>query len=216
MCLTCGTLFDDTNSRICPECWASLITVGTNDPTWQEIHGKLITEGPVEQFASCYLFEKEGKLQEIIHLLKYQGKKSLGIELGRKLGTIIRHSPCMSSVDYILPVPLHPLKKRERGYNQSEFICRGISEITGIPTHPTLIIRRKYTQSQTQLTLQQRKLNVGDAFKIRPKMQAEARARRFIIVDDVITTGSTINACAGVLRFLGAEKVFAASIAIAK
>ena len=169
----------------------------------------------VDDVLSCFLFEKEGKLQDIVHLLKYRGIKSVGVELGKTLGGYMMQDVRFMSADFLIPVPLHRLKLRERGYNQSEFLCKGISEVTHIPIHSSLIVRKKYTQSQTQLDLEERRKNVGDAFTVHERFLSEVKGKTFILVDDVITTGSTINACARGLVAHGAASVFAAAAALA-
>lgn len=183
---------------------------------YQQFLAKLTGDGLISRLFSPFYFEKEGKLQSIIHGLKYQGYTSLGVKAGRKIGEVIEAADDLPKADVLLPVPLHPLKKRERGYNQSELISQGIEEVTGIPVRTDLLRRRKYTVSQTQLSLEERKENVGDAFEINEKRRDEVTGKSFILVDDVITTGSTINACAKALHDAGANRVHAAAIALAK
>lgn len=216
VCFTCDHYLTGDESRVCSNCWNSFTRIESSHPTWQEIKGKLTSEEVVDDLLSCFLFEKEGRLQDVIHRLKYNGMKSLGVRLGREIGNRISSDPVYCGVDGLIPIPLHKLKQRERGYNQSEYICKGIQEITQIPLYSSLIIRKKYTESQTQLDLQQRKENVGNAFTMHPKYSSLVKGKRFILVDDVITTGSTINACANELRARGAVQVFAASVALAQ
>lgn len=164
---------------------------------------------------SLYYFEKEGTLQSIIHQLKYDGMTTLGVELGRKLGEKLRERAAVG-IDGVIPVPLHSTKLRERGYNQSEYIARGIREVTGIPVYSSLLQRHKYTTSQTQLNATERKENVGDAFSVNKRYLVDIHGKTFLIVDDVITTGATIEACAEVLMKNGAAKAFAGSVALAE
>ena len=165
---------------------------------------------------SCFLFEKEGKLQEIIHLLKYRGITSVGMELGREIGDVIIRDPLFQEAHMLVPVPLHKLKLRERGYNQSLVLCKGIAEVTHIPVRTDFLVRLKYTQSQTKLSLDERKGNVGGAFAINRKRFPDADEKTMILVDDVVTTGSTMNACAQVLLDHGARRVLVASAALAE
>lgn len=216
VCFTCDRLLNENESRVCAVCWDSLERLQPDHPAQIEIRKKFKSEELVQDLLSCFLFEKEGKLQEIVQLLKYGGIRSLGVRLGKEIGERIQNNSEFASSDYLIPVPLHKLKQRERGYNQSEYLCRGISELTGIPVHTSLMVRNKYTESQTQLDIEQRQKNVGGAFAINPKRRLSVQAKSFIIVDDVITTGSTINACASVLRRGGASVVYAASAALAK
>ncbi len=216
VCLTCEQLRTDRSSKLCSDCWNALTSILSTHLTWQEISVKFDREGVINDILSCYLFEKEGKLQEIVHLLKYSGIKSIGVELGRVIGRCMMQESNFALAEYLIPVPLHRIKQRERGYNQSEYICKGISELTKIPVHTSLLLRKKYTQSQTQLNLEERKQNVGDAFIIEKKFLSEVEGKTFILVDDVITTGSTINACARELLAHGATRVLTASAALAQ
>jgi ComF family protein len=216
ICLLCNGILQDNERLVCESCWQSIETVHSEDDEYQQFLAKLTGDGIISGLFSPFYFEKEGKLQAVIHGLKYQGYTSLGVKAGRKVGERIESANGFPKADGVLPVPLHPLKKRERGYNQSELICQGIEEVTGIPVRTDLLIRRKYTVSQTQLSFEERKENVGDAFEINEKTHGDISGRSFILVDDVITTGSTINACAKALATADAKSVHAASIALAK
>jgi len=216
LCLACGGDLQDNDRLVCETCWLSIETVHSEDDLYQQFAAKLTSDGVVSRLISLFYFEKDGKLQAIIHGLKYQGYTSLGVKAGRKIGELIRANNDLSKADALVPVPLHPQKKRERGYNQSEFICRGIEEVSGISVRTDLLRRRKYTVSQTQLSFEERKENVGDAFEINEKRRDDISGKSFILVDDVITTGSTINACARELRDAGAAGVHAAAVALAK
>lgn len=216
VCFTCNALLQNDEERICVECWNSFTRLDSSHPTWREIHGKLHSEGVVENLISCYLFEKDGKLQDVIHHLKYGGIKSFGVRLGRELGKRVLQEKLFDGIDFLVPVPLHKLKRRERGYNQCEYICKGIFAVTNIPIADAFLERKKYTQSQTQLNLQERKENVSEAFKVRPDALRIICGKSFLLVDDVITTGSTIQACAQQLRTAGAAKILAASVALAQ
>ena len=115
VCLTCDERIEDRSSKICPTCTNSLKSIDHQDMTWCEIKSKFDDEGVVDDIISCFLFEKEGKLQEIIHLLKYRGFTSVGVELGKFIGAKIAESPVFSSVNAVIPVPLHGLKRRVPG-----------------------------------------------------------------------------------------------------
>lgn len=215
VCLTCDALIDENVSRICNDCWNRLIPVEYRGKRWREIRRRFTRGRPLEDLVACYYLDPESKLQDMIQHMKYKGKKSLCVELGRRLGEILRQAPSFSSAQFLVPVPLHPVKKRERGYNQSEFICRGVSEITRIPVEPGLLLRTRYTETQTQLSMEDRKTNVLGAFALCPGRPWRALGRRIVIIDDVITTGATITACASVLASAGAEAVLAAAVALA-
>lgn len=215
-CFACGTLMEDGNSRVCETCWSGIRTVTPEDQLYKEMHSRL-TQTPdayISDLISLFHFEKEGTLQSIIHQLKYNGMTILGEELGRKLGE--RVMARRVQLDGIVPVPLHSVKKRERGYNQSEFIASGIREVTGLPVYTSLLTRHKYTTSQTHLSAAERRENVGDAFTINKRYLLDVQDKTLLVVDDVITTGATVEACAEALMQNGAGTVLVGSVAIAE
>lgn len=216
VCFVCNQSIMRNELPVCRSCWEKFTAVNSSHPTWIEIKSKFLNRGNVKDIISCYLFESEGKLQEVIHLLKYKEIKSVGIRFGRELGKVILSSAQFASADYLIPVPLHRLKKRERGYNQSELLCKGITQILPINFIPDFLERIRYTQSQTNLNMAERIANVEDAFDINKSYKTFVHGKSFIIVDDVITTGSTIDACAARLIEYGAGSVYAASVALAK
>ena len=227
-CFVCESLMEHSDSRVCPACWSTIRPVTADDPLYREMQRRLteglfapdgvhrpVSAGYISRLFSLYYFEKEGTLQSMIHQLKYDGMSSLGVVLGKKLGEKLSARVDSSSIDAIIPVPLHTTKFRERGYNQSEYIARGIRKVTDIPVYTSLLRRHKYTSSQTQLTAAERMANVGDAFSLNNRGPVTPEGKTFILVDDVITTGATIEACARVLMQGGARSVLAGSVAIA-
>lgn len=146
--------------------------------------------------------------------MKYEGFEKLGVWLGRELGRAIQSTGLQA--DCLIPIPLHKRKFRERGYNQAELIARGTSEITGICVRSDIVRRWRFTDTQTKLNIEQRKKNMDDAFEVVPGKESAVHHMRCIIVDDVITTGATIQSCAGELHAAGASRVIAASLALAK
>lgn len=158
---------------------------------------------------STYHFTKRGKIQTLMHELKYRNKTNIGVFLGREIGKEI--SQIDHQLDYIIPVPLHPKKQQLRGYNQSTFIATGISEILKIPYSETILIRNTDTSSQTRKSKYERWENVSEIFSV--TSQKEVNGKNFLLVDDVITTGSTLESCAHQLLSKGANSVAIAVIA---
>lgn len=216
-CFICESLMDGGENRVCTACWSSIRSVNQDDLLFREMHARLTSDSTshVSDLISLYHFEKDGALQSIIHQLKYDGMTSLGHELGRKLGEKLMTEFPRPAIDGIVPVPLHATKLRERGYNQSNYIAMGIRERSEVPVFTSLLQRHKYTTSQTQLSAQERKENVGDAFELNKRYLLNLTGKTFLIVDDVITTGATIEACAQALMNKGASKVIACSVALA-
>ncbi len=216
LCFSCSARLLDTESRLCSSCWQSIERVHADDETVRILRERFSAEGHINEFYSCYYFEESGVFQQLVHSLKYNAITLLGVELGKHIGLMLKENINVQSVDGIVPVPLHKLKQRERGYNQSEFICRGISAAIRRPVVSTLVKRSKNTVSQTHLTADERKKNVGSAFSLQPSGKDTVNGKTFLVVDDVITTGSTIQALAKLLKDAGAARVIAVSAALAK
>ncbi len=215
LCFSCGEFLLDNERRICEKCWSSLKEVNQNDYTVKILKSRFEKTKLIDEFFTHCYFESGGVLQTLAHHLKYEEMTIFGFELGKKLAGQIPIN-ILEKVDGLIPIPLHKIKERERGYNQSFFIAKGIVSEFKIPIYKDLIIRKKYTTSQTKLNLMERKQNVSDAFSINPKFTNFVKGKNFIIVDDIITTGATIEAVASVLKNFGVEKIYVASSAIAK
>lgn len=201
-------------SKVCSSCWDSFRSVAPTDPIYLLAVDRLMVQGDLDGLTSLWHFEKGGTLQSIVHALKYDGMTSLGVELGRKLGERLRAEIPIEKYDGVIPVPLHRAKCRERGYNQSDFIGKGIQEVTGLPVFQSVLHRKRFTKSQTELDAAERKMNVSGAFDLHKGFDVSGRS--FVLVDDVITTGATIEACAAALKEHDARYVLAASVALAE
>jgi len=214
LCLSCRKLLLDAQRHVCHECWGSIQLVHPKLELYQETRDKLCASGTVDELVAAFVFEKEGVYQHIVHALKYSDCQSLGVELGKRVGHVMNVWGVTG--DYLVPIPLHRRKLRERGYNQAELIASGMSEVTGIPVRTDLVRRKKFTQTQTMLSLEERKKNMDDAFEVVPVAIRNLENNTCILVDDVITTGSTIISCARELRAAGASRTIAASSALAE
>ena len=215
LCFSCNARLSMGESRLCSSCWQSIRAVKRDDYTVRILSERFAAEGFIDEFYSTYYFEERGVFQKLVHSLKYDGITVFGAELGRRLGEHLRQETDVRSIDAISPIPLHKLKLRERGYNQCESICRGIALVIDRPVDTTLVQRFKNTVSQTHLTADERKNNVGDAFEVGADKKETLRGSTILVVDDVITTGSTIQSVARMLKESGAAKVIAASAALA-
>lgn len=165
-------------------------------------------EHPAEAVISMYLFDF--KIQRMIHMLKYSDMPFVGNYLGRHIAELLQNSECANACDALLPVPLHSLRKRERGYNQACQIAKGISRIWKVPVETKLVKRKKNTGSQTKLNRLERQENMRDAFCLRKKKKVPGH---ICIIDDVFTTGATTMAIADLLKKAGAEKVYILTLA---
>jgi ComF family protein len=214
VCLVCQELLPNGTEKVCTPCWSIISPVWKDLPLYQETRTKLLAEGNIHDLVSCFVFEKEGPFQHIAHALKYKEYTSLGVELGKRLGKVMKDWNL--EVDIIIPVPLHPIKQRERGYNQSDFIARGIASILGKPVLSNIVRRIRHTQTQTKLNIEQRQKNMEAAFETLPDTRRVVHGKRCLLVDDVITTGATTNSCAKTILAEGAASIIAGSAALAR
>ncbi len=198
---------------LCSDCKQN-IKIVDRDRLSEEYDRKFKSEKIISDFASLYIFEKDLQVQQMIHELKYGNKFRIGLYLGKEIALILRSKISAWKLDFIIPVPLHTLKKAERGYNQSYFIAKGIGKELCYSVRQNLLSRKRFTETQTNLNAAERKENIREAFIVRNKSKIENA--RILLVDDVITTGATISECGKVLLNNGAEKIFVVSAAIAK
>ncbi|MDR1356328.1 MAG: ComF family protein [Tannerellaceae bacterium] len=166
----------------------------------------------IEKTMAFLHYEKGGNVQKLIFSIKYYGNKKLAHLLGRMAARELK--PCMENwpaVDFLVPVPLHPKRLRERGYNQSEWICLGLASVLNIPVNTKSLLRNKYTKTQTRKDMEERSLNVRGAFVINDTETLQGR--HVLLVDDVLTSGSTILACAEALLTIPNIRVSVLAIA---
>ncbi|MGH2567188.1 MAG: ComF family protein [Bacteroidota bacterium] len=213
-CLNCQQLLNDGQRYVCVPCWDAIERVHPQHPLFSDTKEKLLASGTVSDLVSCFVFQTEGTFQRLAHAMKYEGFERLGVWLGRELGKIVEAQAVHA--DFLIPIPLHRRKFRERGYNQAEIIARGVSEVMSIPVRSDVVRRWRFTETQTKLNIDQRQNNMEDAFEIIPGKEKEVDGKICMIVDDVITTGATIHSCAAELISAGASQVIAASLALAQ
>ncbi len=215
VCLSCANKLINDEQFTCKPCWQSIRRPASVGELERELMSAFSVERHISRASACFYFEGGGALQSLIHVLKYDGRRSVGLMLGRYVGEFIASDGDFCSADILVPVPLHRAKRRGRGYNQSDYICRGIAEVTGIPFRTDLLKRKKDTLSQTQLTREERKQNVAGAFVVSQRCPGLIKGRTVILVDDVITTGATMDECAKELLKNGAGSVYAVAVAAA-
>ena len=192
-CLVCGKRVSFPGVVLCLKCEFGLPKTSfrnyINNPVCQAFWGRV----PVEMGISLFRFEKGSAYQSLLHELKYRGNRGAGVYLGKMLGNEIIHT-IFSSCDIMVPVPLHRKRLKNRGYNQSEIIALGTSEITGIPVVSNLLKRSVHQHSQTSMGRYERYQNVlGNFFVCRDA--PDVNGKKILLIDDVVTTGSTLEAC---------------------
>jgi ComF family protein len=210
-CCSCKTKLSAKQDTMCGSC-LSKIQRSTITRLQREYERKFLDNKIISEFYSPFVFEKDKELQHAIHALKYDKKFPIGIFLGKVLANEIKNHPINWKFDLIIPIPLHQLKKAERGYNQSYYIAKGLGKKLNVKVSNRVLKRTKYTESQTTMNLNEREENISGAFKLNQKKAV--RGKHILLIDDVITTGSTISECGKILLEAGANNIYAASIAI--
>ncbi len=212
-CPSCQKKLSLYEKLICENCRATF--VHTDKQLLQfEYERKFSGSNIIYDFYPLLIFVKDSPLQHVVHQIKYQNKFLLAVELGEMLGHSLLKNKSEWNIDIILPVPLHSLKKAERGFNQSFYIAKGIRKVTNISVSQSILKRKRYTESQTQKNLIERAENMSDAFMV--KHPDKVMGKNVLLIDDVITTGSTIRECGKILKECGVVNVYAASIALAE
>lgn len=211
-CCACKTKLSISQDTICDSCF-SKIQKSTPARLQHEFERKFANKNIITGFYAPFVFEKDKELQHAIHALKYQNKFGVGIFLGSVIACEIKKIKSDWHFDLVIPIPLHHLKKAERGYNQSYFIAKGVGKVLKTKSSDRIVKRIKYTESQTKMNLNEREQNISQAFKI--IFKDAVAGKNILLLDDVITTGATISECGKILLDAGAKKIYAASIAIA-
>ncbi|MBX2878164.1 MAG: ComF family protein [Saprospiraceae bacterium] len=178
LCFTCQHKLPKTDFHLDPD-----------NALMERFWGRL----PLQAAASLFYFIKGGRTQQLIHQLKYNNKPAVGRQLGQSYGSLLKDSPLFQEIDCIIPVPLHRRKQHLRGYNQSETFAQGLSTSMGKPYYSHTLERRNFTQTQTRKSRIERMNNVQEAFQL--KTGKALRGKHVLLVDDVITTGATLEAC---------------------
>ncbi len=203
-CEACGKNLLKSETMLCTECLYHLPKTKFHKEKDNPLNRLFYGITNITYATAFFYFYKASKYRLLIHKLKYNGQKEIGIELGQMAGTEITGS-FFDETDVVIPVPLHPAKKRLRGYNQSEMIAKGLCETTGKELFTDVLIRQKYTETQTKKNLEERRKNVSSAFKVvKPQILT---GKHVLLIDDVVTTGSTLIACADELLKIKDVKV---------
>jgi ComF family protein len=214
VCYGCDTDLSATESWLCSKCRADLPL--TNYHRYQDNPIARLFWGRVHlDYACAYLlFVKDGTVQHLLHGLKYQHAPKIGIALGEWYGLQLKADDAFKEIDMILPVPLHLNKQQKRGYNQSEMFALGLSNSLNKPVNNLALKRKVATDTQTRKSRIERWLNVEEVFEVEVPERIEGK--RILLVDDVITTGATLEACSRQLLQVKDVSVSVAAIAFAK
>lgn len=212
-CAACGNVLYYNENVLCFKCYIELPRTSFHSDPDNEVARLLWGRIPFKNATSFIYFDKESRYRNILHELKYKGQQQVGLEMGRFFGLELRET-LFAKADLIIPVPLHISKYRKRGYNQSTLIANGISEVLKIPVRTDLLLRRSNTKTQTHKSRFDRWINVQDTFHIQQTPVLENKY--VLLIDDVITTGATMEACANALLSVTGVTLSIASLAFTK
>ena len=191
LCVCCSNVLMEGEENICLTCLYTLPRVSRIDYSDNKIMDLFLGRVRLEKAFSCCNFEKQTSVQNILHHIKYKGKDNLARQIGEIMASEL--TDFFSGIDAIVPVPLHPKKQKRRGYNQAEEIAKGIQMATGLPVFPKLLVRTRFNETQTHKNKQQRWENTQGLFSLEPNEGFEGK--HLLLIDDVLTTGSTAIAC---------------------
>lgn len=209
-CEGCGSEVLGRSGHLCATCMHQLPVTGffnaAHNPIERSFYGRL----PIVCGAAAFYFTKDSLLQHLMVQLKYKGNKETGYFLGRMMGHVLQQSARFAETDILVPLPLNPRKEYKRGYNQALLICQGIYSIWPKPVLNNAVVRVRFTETQTKQNRLSRWQNMAGVFEIRNPKALENK--HLLLVDDVITTGATLEACgAALLKIPGVRLSVAAA-----
>lgn len=213
LCIVCGENLQRNEQHICISCLNAIPKTNYHlhhdNPIEKRFWGKV----PIFRATAFFFFQKGSPFQKLMHSLKYKGNKEIGESIGKYAAVDLLDSPDFMTVDVIIPVPLHPSKFKKRGYNQSEWIGKGLSQILEKPQDTTTLIRVKENTTQTKKSVFERYENTEGIFECADIKTLAGK--HVLLVDDVLTTGSTLEACIKALLKIEGVKVSVFTIAVA-
>lgn len=213
ICTGCGSDILPKENLLCARCLGNLPVTGfavhPNNPVEEIFWGRIRLKAAHSEF----YFDKDALVQHLVHQLKYKSNQPIGLYLGEMMGKTLLASKRFEKVDALIPLPLYPEKERKRGYNQAAIICNGISEVMHVPVITNKLIRQRYTETQTKKHRTERWENVEGSFIV--KDADELKGKHLLLVDDVVTTGATLEAAGMVLLKLPGVSLSIATLTIA-
>ena len=211
VCPGCSSDQVDKEQMICADCLSNLPYTGFQNIRDNSVEKLFWGRCNIKSACSIFYYIVDTPLQHIIHHIKYKNQPELGIYMGEIMGHAMNNFFSNHEMDLIIPMPLHPKKEYQRGYNQASLLCRGISSITGIEHQDEIVLRKEHTSSQTNKTRLERWENVAEVFCLNDV--SSVADKHILLIDDVITTGASMEACANILIKSKAASVSICSLA---
>ena len=213
VCAGCHSFLISNENVICTLCRHNIPLTNHHLNPENEAFKKFYGRIPVEYTSALLYFHKKGIVQELIHNLKYKGQEQIGTVLGEWYAEDLKTATILQSVDEIIPVPLHKRKLRERGYNQVTNFGNALSKGLNIPYNPKILVRNIYSKTQSKKTLVNRSDGIDTIFDV--SFTDKDHNKHFLLIDDVITTGSTLEACSHALLKIPGAKISIVCMAMA-
>lgn len=212
-CAGCKTILIANENVICTSCRHEMpLTqhhLNRENDAYKKFYGRI----PVEHVSALVYFHKKGIVQELIHSLKYRGQEAIGTVLGEWYAEELKNSQLLQTVDAIIPVPLHPKKLRERGYNQVTEFGNALAKSLQIPLNTSILFRQVYSKTQSQKNRLGRTEGIDTIFDV--SFDEKDHNKHFLLIDDVITTGATLEVCAKALLKIPETKISIVCMAMA-
>lgn len=212
ICCSCNGFLLQGEELVCRKCLYNLPKTNFHDEKDNIVEQIFWGRADVKRATAFFYYVKGMKHQKLIHKMKYQGTKELGVVLGQYFGSFLTNT-LFGEADMIIPVPLHPSKLKKRGYNQSDWIGKGLSTALSIPLRTKILVRKTSSSTQTRKSRIERWENVKNIFDVRNKKSIENK--KILLVDDIITTGATLESCAHALLEVQGVEIYVATLGYA-
>ncbi|MGB3590903.1 MAG: ComF family protein [Nonlabens sp.] len=211
VCLGCETPLLDLEDVLCTSCIHLVPIAHHNLESDDKVRDLFYGRVDVIAGTSLFFYEKIGVVQQMIHQLKYKGRQEVGTLCGRWMGQLLRDDERYGQIDYVVPVPVHKQRLRQRGYNQVTKFGEEIGDALGSRFRESVLIKTRNTRKQAQLGQRQRSDETQSPYELREPLPSGSAV---LLVDDVITTGTTLSLCAKALQKIEGVQIYVATIAV--
>lgn len=214
LCVVCGNRLAVTEEVVCSKCYLHLPRTDFDNDLYENVMVKLFWgQIKLEKATALFYYEAHAETAKILYELKYKNHPEIGVVMGRMMAKELMKSGLFDDIDAIVPVPLAKKRERQRGYNQSLELAKGVSEVTGLPIANLVIRRTKFVGSQTQRGRWERNENVAHVFEL---VDENISGQHLLLIDDVVTTGATVIACAKEMQKASNVKISVLALGFAK